>query len=261
MHGLKAPSASEVKRMEGLTTQAHTTKTFLEKSSNKLKKVSQTVYNNTNWTSLFGPVRDQQQCGSCWAFSTTGTLEAYYFKKTNVQIYMSPQQLVDCNSANHGCDGGWFTGSNSYIMNNGISNDANYPYVGVNNTCNATLTGNVQTKITDFTSCYTYPGSKNNCTEDIIQGFLQNGPVSVAVDASEDFQHYDSGVYSGNCTAFNHAVILVGFGTDPVSGQQFWIIRNSWTAGWGEEGYIRVFRNLTNNNSCFITTAAYFPNI
>jgi len=263
-------SAEEYQAMNGvnpkLASTTHRKETFLpQRTDNKMKKLAQTAsYNPLNWTNLFGPIRNQMQCGSCWAFSTTGVLEAYYNMNSTSKPYFSPQQLIDCDTVDKGCNGGWFSNALNYVKANGINYDSVYPYVSVNSTvnesCQTALQAAPQAKISSYNWCYTYSGGNHNCTEAMIYNYLANGPVSIAIDASStDFQHYSSGIYTTACSQVDHGVILMGFGTDSVTGYQYWTIRNQWGSSWGENGYMRIQRNLANNNSCFVTNAGYVP--
>jgi len=100
----------------------------------------------------------------------------------------------------------------------------------------------------------------NLCSEAVVYGFLVNGPVNVGIaSSSADFQNYAGGIWDEACGPADHAVILAGFGTDPLTKKDFWIVRNSWGTDWGNNGYIKVARNLTNNGSCHLTEEAYQP--
>jgi len=224
--------------------------------NNKLKQLgSNSTYANINWTNLFLPARNQQTCGSCWAFSASAVMEAYYFKKGGTQQYFSPQQMLNCDSADGACNGGSFSSTFTYIQTTGLVAESSNPYTNANGTCNSSLP--IVTKSNGYTYCNTA-----NCTENIVYSMLANGPLNVGIDGgSLDFSTYEGGVWMfSNCTSNNHAVVLTGYGTDPASNLQYWTIRNSYGfATWGEQGYMRVLRNMTNNNSCFITQTAYMP--
>jgi cathepsin L len=205
------------------------------------------------------PVKDQGQCGSCWAFSTTGSLEGQHFKKTGKLVSLSEQNLVDCSGSygNDGCGGGLMDQAFAYIKaNGGIDTEASYPYTATDGQCRfkqnsigATLTGFVDVKQGD--------------ESDLQKSVAKNGPVSVAIDASNDsFQLYNGGVYDEeNCssTLLDHGVLAVGYGTTD-DGVDFWIVKNSWGSAWGEDnGYIRMSRN--KNNQCGIATSASYPTV
>jgi C1A family cysteine protease len=171
-------------------------------------------------------VKDQGQCGSCWAFSTTGTLEGYMGVHGNLQS-LSEQELVDCDSSDSGCNGGLMEKALAWVESNGgLCSEGSYSYRASAGSCQKG-------------SCQSVSGSHPNghrmCNgESGISSCLQSGPVAIAVDATA-FQHYSSGVLSDcSCSQIDHGVLAVGL----VGGN--WKIKNSWGSGWGEAGYIRV---------------------
>uniref|UniRef100_H2ZK36 Cathepsin L.1 n=1 Tax=Ciona savignyi TaxID=51511 RepID=H2ZK36_CIOSA len=203
-------------------------------------------------------VKNQLQCGSCWAFSTTGSLEGQHFKKTKKLVSLSEQQLVDCSGkfGEDGCGGGFMDNAFDYIAYaGGIDTEASYPYEAKGGPCRfnpanigATLVG-----------CVDVTTGSESALEDAVASI---GPVSVAIDASHlSFQLYESGVYyeqECSTTLLDHGVLVVGYGA--ADGKEYWIVKNSWGADWaGLNGYILMSKNMQNN--CGIATKASYPTV
>ncbi|OXA52382.1 cathepsin L1 [Folsomia candida] len=200
------------------------------------------------------PVQNQGQCGSCWTFSANGAMEGAVFKKTGKLPNFSEQNLVDCVNASSGCNGGWMTDAYDYsIKNPGVANDTAYPYVAKQNTaCKYVATTNA-----GKVASYAY--TKQDDEADLKAKLATIGPIAVAIDAS-NIQNYVSGIFScANFTAVNHGVLAVGYGTDSATNTDYYIIKNSWGSGWGENGYIRIVRNKGSSLSCGIPTYANYP--
>jgi len=190
---------------------------------------------------VLATVKNQGQCGSCWAFSTTGTLEGYAVLNRKLPLLsLSEQQLVDCaKPGNSGCNGGMPSRALDWLGKNptqGPCSSTDYPYTARDGTCKKTCK-----PVFSIQGAYTAKG------EDNLVKLLNVQPVSVAIDASSSFSSYKSGVYSGPCssTSINHAVLAVGY-TD-----QYWIVKNSWGASWGQQGHINMVRgkNICNINA------------
>jgi len=204
------------------------------------------------------PVKNQGQCGSCWAFSTTGSVEGIHFITSGKLVSLSEQQLVDCSQAegNQGCNGGLMAYGFQYIIDHkGLCTEADYPYTAQDGTCKATSCTSAVT-ITSFTDVQAD-------SEDALVAAIVNQPVSVAVEADQStFQFYSGGVMVGACgTNLDHGVLAVGYGTDPAAGD-YYTVKNSWGADWGMKGYILLGRGAKFGaaGQCGIQSAASFPN-
>ena len=198
---------------------------------------------------MLNPVKNQGQCGSCWAFSTTGTLESNVAVAKNTLYDFSEQQLVDCCGVKgyqcQGCSGAWPEWALNYVNNAGIVLQSEYRYTATQGSCKNTPTAQ---KFLNSARPWTMLTNEN----DVKEALARSGPVSVCVDAS-NWSAYRSGVFS-NCgkTNLNHAVTAVGYQEDGV-----WIVRNSWGASWGDQGHIR----LATGNTCGILAHALIPNL
>jgi len=202
-------------------------------------------------------VKDQGQCGGCWAFSVVGSLEGQNFAHSGQLISFSEQQLVDCSTSYGlaGCEGGNNELAFEYVIaQGGIDTEDSYPYEARDNVCrfNPNTIGGYATSYS-----YIVNGGEDNLKDAV--GSI--GPISVAMDASHDsFQTYSSGIYfepACSTTALDHAVLAVGYGNE--NGQDYWLIKNSWGTGWGEAGYFKLVRN--NNNNCGIATDPSWPTL
>ncbi|TKR63562.1 hypothetical protein L596_027375 [Steinernema carpocapsae] len=202
------------------------------------------------------PVKNQGQCGSCWAFSATGALEGQHKRATGKLVSISEQNLVDCVKDCDGCMGGVMDSAFEYVKKNkGIDSEEGYPYVGMDGNCHydKKFIAATDTGLSDIS-----PGDE----EALKAAVATQGPISVAIDAGHDsFQMYSKGVYfEPDCSSTNldHGVLLVGYGTCPKHGD-YWIVKNSWGESWGDKGYIKIARN--KDNHCGIATMASFPTV
>lgn len=235
------------------------------------------------------PVKDQQSCGSCWAESAVGAVESAWYlanKETmKAPVTLSTEQVIECDSHDNACYGGFPSGAFQYIKEHGIASEADYPYnvehhticlanqtfnetcgdgmcddPPLTNYCDLSCSAKGHQPVAHVTSWVALPTA-----EDQIAAYLfQHGPVSVCLDASGKvgaiipwLQFYKHGIAdpSFRCTdTVNHAVLLVGYGTE--DGKQYWSLKNSWGEKWGESGYFRLIRG---EGRCGMNTIATAP--
>ena len=198
---------------------------------------------SVDWRKSFkvSSVKNQGDCGSCWAFSSVGAVESAWAIKHNTLYNLSEQELIDCSSENHGCEGGSMVKSFQYIIDNGLCSNLSYPYTAEDGQCNNTCKSLV--KISNYSDII------QNEEKMLMRG-VQHQPVSVAIQANKrSFQMYKSGIYSDPDCGYelDHGVLLVGYGYDKDYDMDYWIIKNSWSESWGENGYIRIQRNINDS--------------
>ena len=203
-------------------------------------------------------VKNQGDCGSCWSFSTTGSIEGAWAVKYDKLYNLSEQMLVDCSGTygNKGCEGGLMDYGFKYVIDNGLCSENDYPYQAERDFCRSSLCS-IKVKIRDYSDV-----RSNN--EYLLKRAVAKQPVSVAIQANlSSFHFYKSGVYQDDdCgTQLDHGVLIVGYGYDKETGLDYWIVKNSWSPQWGEDGYVRILRNYDKSESgmCGIALQPSFP--
>lgn len=212
-----------------------------------------TVPDSVNWVSkgAVTNVKDQGQCGSCWSFSTTGALEGAYFIKYGVLETFSEQQLVDCDNYRNGgkdlgCKGGLMDNAFTWIGDNGgLCSENDYPYFSgdtkTNGPCKTSCTNIQNSKITEFVDII-------KSSDDEMMKAISRQPVSIAIEADQrEFQLYKSGIFSASCGVnLDHGVLVVGYGNE--NNLDYYLVKNSWSTSWGDDGYIKLGRGKQYNN-------------
>merc|ERR1711915_110710 len=212
------------------------------------------------------PIKDQGQCGSCWAFSAIASAEGAHAIKDGKLVSFSEQQLVDCafphtfpdgqTYENGGCNGGSMDLAFMDIMEEGgLETEKEYPYV---EKAYGNITEKCQFKKKEYSAKFSSLVDINNGTELALKIAVATvGPISVGIDASQpSFHSYAGGIYYDefcNMQQPDHGVAVVGYGSDG-PGKDYWLVKNSWGTDWGEKGYIKMARN--RDNDCGI---AYIP--
>jgi cathepsin F len=181
------------------------------------------------------PVKNQGQCGSCWSFSTTGNIEGQWFLKKGSLVSLSEQNLVDCDTVDQGCNGGLPSNAYQFITKQGgIDTEASYPYKAVGGKC-AFSKSNIGATVSNWTAL-------SQDETQLAAWLAANGPISIGINAMW-MQFYMGGVSNPlycNPKSLDHGVLIVGYGTQGTT--DYWIIKNSWGATWGEQGYYRIVR-------------------
>lgn len=227
------------------------------KTQRIFKHKNHSIPKNVDWraSGLVTDVKNQGQCGSCWAFSAVGAIEGQHARHFNQLVSLSEQNLVDCAFKYNcdGCNGGFPDMAMKYVENNsGIDTELSYPYNGHDGTChyNKSYNGAMVREVVKL---------PDGSMVDLYQALATVGPLSVCIDAERDFQMYSSGIFtSSSCSSsmLDHAVLAVGYGIS-VNKTKYLIIKNSWGPSWGMDGYIYFSSEI--DNMCGVASYVSFP--
>ena len=202
----------------------------------EITSVPATFDSRTAWSGCVHAIRDQGQCGSCWAFAATEALSDRFCIKSNrsVNVVLSPEDMVSCDTSNMGCNGGYLDRAWSYLERTGAVADSCFQYSGAAKACPSGSCPNGGT----FHKYKCQPGTTvaARSISQIQSEISQHGPMETGFTVYQDFYNYKSGVYrhTSGSSVGGHAVKIVGWGAD------HWIAANSWGTGWGENGFFRI---------------------
>jgi len=215
-----------------------------------------TAPDSIDWVSkgAVTPVKNQGSCGSCWSFSTTGALEGLHYIKTGELISLSEQELMDCSKdeGNNSCEGGLMDYAFEFVIKEGICLESAYPYEEEDHYTCKDSSCDSKMKITGYKDV--------DHNEQALMAAISQQPVSIAIEADQSaFQFYSSGVLTSECgTQLDHGVLAVGYGQE--NGVNYWKVKNSWGPQWGDEGYIKLSRDVSQDGGqCGILLSASYP--
>ncbi|KAF5270407.1 hypothetical protein FQR65_LT05595 [Abscondita terminalis] len=239
-------------------------KPYKGKNVSKFTPENEKVVDQLDWRDkgVVTPIKNQGQCASCYAFASSAAIESHVAIKKGNKINASPQDIVDCSLdepyENYGCDGGSLEPAYDFVKDKGLVSDPSYPYTAqTGENCKRQLE-----KITANITGYTIVEEGNDNA--LKEALVKHGPIAVGLDAAaESFQFYGGGIYyekecHSDIDHINHAVLLIGYGEEK-NGEKYWLIKNSYGPTWGENGYGKIARNVTNH--CGISSYAIFPNV
>jgi len=201
-------------------------------------------------------IKNQGQCGSCWAFSAICALEGQTAIHGGSLPDASEQQIVSCDPSSQGCNGGWPDKVYNYVGgqgSNGVDTQSSYPYTASDSACDRQKTSDNQNVAATCSRPHSV-GSSEGALEEAVGNV---GPISICLDAAGAFHSYSGGIFNdASCGhSINHAVACVGYD----NGQDFWIVRNSWGTSWGESGYIRMKKR--GQNLCGMLSESCYPDL
>jgi len=249
----------EAARMMGVKSLVPTGETAIKSHAAMNVEIPESFDARKQWPSFIHPIRDQAQCGSCWAFSGAEVLGDRFTIATNgkTNVVLSPEDMVSCDTGDMGCGGGMLDSEWKYLTETGIVSDSCFPYTAGQGQAAA-----CQTKCASASEPFTkYKAATSfhlTTVADIQAEILKNGPLQAAFMVYKSFLSYKSGIYTKHWWQFwdqelgGHAVKIVGWGTE--NNKPYWIVANSWGTSWGEDGYFRISRG---SNTCQFESMVY----
>jgi len=227
-----------------------------KKPKNPVEELNTTnLADSVDWRSkgAVTPVKNQAQCGSCWAFSSTGSMEGAHFLASGSLVSLSEEQLVQCSTVNSGCNGGLMDYAFEYAEKTPMVTEDAYPYTsgtGRTGTCSKSMEEGGSVSVTAY---HDVTADRSGAA---LKAAVAKQPVSVAIEADKmAFQGYTGGVITGSAcgTRLDHGVLAVGYGTE--DGEDYFLVKNSWGSSWGESGYVKIGQA----NVCGITQQPSYP--